>query len=77
MTRAAFLAKYEAILQAKYPWAASPEKRDRFMSTVVDTLNRQKPGGPWNPAGPTTVEAWRAIGGAGTPTMKALRALPH
>jgi hypothetical protein len=77
MTRAAFLQHYEALLESKYPWAVSPEKRASFMAKIIDTLDREKPGGPWNPDGPTTVDAWRAIGGRGKPSMKALRALPH
>ena len=77
MTRAAFLQCYEAILKSKYPWAADARKRAGFMKQIANTLDRQKPGGTWNPDGPTTVEAWRATGGVGKPTMKALRALPH
>ena len=43
------------------------------MLSVRATL--RGPVATWNFDGPATVAAWRAIGGKGKPTLKALRAL--
>lgn len=74
MTREDFLREYEAQLVAHYPWAQDNTRRARFMSAVVATI--EGPGSPWNFHGAATTAAWQAIGGKGTPTRKALRALP-
>lgn len=73
MSRAAFLAAYRAELIAMYPWAQDAARLERFMGTVVDTLDG--PGSPWHHEGDAVTAAWRNIGGKGKPTKKALREL--
>lgn len=72
MTQAAFIAAYQSELTARYPWAADPEKLARFLGSVAGTLNG---GATWNHDEEAVTAAWRAIGGKGKPTLKALRAL--
>ena len=74
MTRAAFLAAYRRGLVAWAPWAQDTGKLDRFMESVAETISTTRK--TWIHDGPTTINAWRAIGGKGRPTLKALRALP-
>lgn len=74
MTKSAFLTTYRAELLARYPWARDVAKLDRFMASVERTITTLAQ--PWNKDGTATVAAWRAIGGKGEPTYKALRALP-
>lgn len=74
-TREAFLAAYRERL-ASLGWAAEPEKLERFMAIVGKAL-RGDPSGNWSPTGQEhAAAAWKAIGGKGKPTMKALKALP-
>lgn len=75
MTKAQFLTALRAELLAHYgeQWASDPEKLQRFMvrtTEMLDTVSTTV-----NIEGPAFVEAWRAIGGKGRPTYKALRAL--
>ena len=72
MTKQAFLAAYRDAIAA-YPWAADAAKLDKFMASVAATL--EGPRATWNHAGDAVTAAWRAIGGKGKPTLKALRAL--
>ena len=73
MTKAAFLQEYESAVVSGYPWAKDAAKLKTFMIKVKETL--AGPCAPWDFHGPSTVTAWRAIGGKGQPTLKALRAL--
>ena len=72
MTKVDFYIAYRAKLVATYPWAANVDKLERFMNGVEETLNG---GSRWNHDGEAVTAAWRAIGGKGKPTLKALRAL--
>lgn len=69
MTKQAFLAAYRDALAL----AADAAKLDRFMVSVAATL--EGPRATWNHDGDAVTAAWRAIGGKGKPTLKALRAL--
>lgn len=73
MTREEFLAAYRAALVDAYMWASDDAHLSRFMDSVQRTLNGAS---AWNHDGDAVVTAWRAIGGKGKPTLKALRALP-
>ncbi len=73
VTRAAFLAAYREAL-AVYPWAADAARLARFLASCDATLSTDR--ATWNHDGDAVVAAWRAIGGKGRPTLKALRALP-
>lgn len=76
MTREKFTEVLRALIIERYPWASDAEKLARFMAAVDRTLSGSAEGPYWNPDGDTTRDAWRAIGGKGRPTRKALRALP-
>ena len=73
MDRNAFLTAYRAELLARYPWAQDAAKLHRFMESVEMSIS----GGAktWNNDGEAVTAAWRAIGGKGKPTYKALCAL--
>ncbi len=73
MTQEHFLTTYKACLIKTYQWARISGKLDTFMESVADTLNGTQ--NLWNNQGDCVVAAWKAIGGIGTPTYKALRAL--
>lgn len=73
MTKAAFLHQYEVELRARYAWTLNAEKHQRFMDSVCATITTDAKS--WNHDGEAVVAAWRAIGGKGKPTLKALRAL--
>lgn len=75
VTRADWLAAYRAELIARYDWATAPSARlARFLTSVEQTLAGEAT--TWNHDGVAVTAAWRALGGKGTPTLKALRALP-
>lgn len=74
MTRQDFLTAYRAELLKTYPWAQDSDRLARFMSGVEATLTG--PRATWNHDGECVVSAWRAIGGKGKPTLKALRGMP-
>ena len=74
MTRNAFLAAYADELRSRYPWARDPLRLHKFVVGVRVTLNGAN---TWDHDGPAVTAAWRAIGGKGRATLKALRALPH
>lgn len=73
MTKDAFVSEYRAALLANYAWAQDAEKLERFLATVRRTLDTGV--AHWNKDGEAVVRAWRAIGGKGKPTYKALYAL--
>ncbi len=73
MTKSKFLEAYEAELLANHAWAADAGRRAKFMAGVRDTLTGHR--ASWNFDGPSTVAAWRAIGGKGKQSLKALRDL--
>ena len=73
MTKEDFFRAYEAELLKAYAWATDTDRRHKFMLSVRTTLVSSV--ATWNFDGPATVAAWRAIGGKGKPTLKALRAL--
>lgn len=73
MTKNDFLRAYEAEVLKAYAWATDTDRRHKFMLSVRATL--RGPATTWSFDGPATREAWRAIGGKGKPTLKALRAL--
>lgn len=73
MTRANFLREYEKNLKSTYAWAADAAKLERFMASCKNTVEG---GVGWSHEGPAITAAWRAVGGKGKPTLKALRALP-
>ena len=69
----AFLAAYRRELQSLYPWARDEDKLANFLQSARTTLTTKA--SVWNHDGPAVAAAWRAVGGKGTPTLKALRAL--
>lgn len=73
MTKAAFLAAYEFQLMARYTWARDTAKLTRFLAAAAETISTTRSN--WNHDGEAVTAAWRAIGGKGRPTLKALRGL--
>jgi hypothetical protein len=71
MTKSLFLRAYREKLSA-LPWASNPDKLERFLESCRATLEGAS---TWQYDGELSVKAWRAIGGKGKPTLKALRAL--
>jgi hypothetical protein len=74
MTKQNFMDKYRALCASTYDWAQDAARLDRAMELVRVTLTTDR--APWNHNGECVTLAWRAIGGKGKPTRKALRALP-
>ena len=72
MTKEAFLRAYKEALVLRYAWPSDQAKLDRFMASVEATLNGAN---TWAHEGDAVTAAWRAVGGKGNPTKKALRAL--
>ena len=76
MTREKFIAAYRAFAVANYAWTADAAKLDSFLSDSVEpTLSTERTLWIWD--GPGSKAAWKAIGGKGKMTLKALRALPE
>ena len=74
-TKAAWLAAYRARLEV-YGWAREPEKLERFMASVRETITTDR--ATWNHSSSDMGrEAWRDVGCKGKMTLKALRALPQ
>ena len=73
MSKHAFIEAYRTVIVREYPWARDQAKLERFMAACASTLAGET--ADWNHVGPAVTEAYRAIGGKGTPTLKALRAL--
>ena len=74
MTKAGFLAAYRAALLEAYPWAKDAERLEKFMDAARADLAGAAACVDWT--GAAVLQVWRAIGGKGRPTRKALRALP-
>jgi hypothetical protein len=72
MTKEQFITIYREKVSA-LPWANDSEKLQRFIQSASDTIENKA--NSWNFNGPSSVAAWREIGGKGNPTLKALRAL--
>ena len=73
MTKISFLTEYKKELVSTFVWAQDEAKLDRFMASCAQTING--PSNTWNHDGECVKRAWKAIGGKGRPTLKALRAL--
>lgn len=73
MTKRAFMVEIERELRSRYTWTADEAKLDRFLSSVRATVDG---GLTWNKDGEAAAAAWKAIGGKGKLTYKALHALP-
>jgi hypothetical protein len=71
MNKTSFLSEYRKSVSA-LPWASNSDKLERFMESCRATLDGAS---TWQYDGELCVKAWRAIGGKGKPTLKALRAL--
>ena len=74
MQKRLFLTFLRAEISARYAWAQDVAKLDRFVSHMRETIHGDK--NLVNLDGDAVTAAWRAIGGKGKPTYKALRALP-
>lgn len=76
MSRAAFLAAYEAALIRSFAWAREDSaKLARFMAQVAQSCRGEA--SQWTSWGAAVAQdTWLAIGGKGRVTIKALRALP-
>ena len=72
MTKDGFATALQTELVTRYAWAQDADKLARFMASVRATLDG---GMTWNNDGDAALAAWRAIGGKGKPTYKALHAL--
>ncbi len=76
MTKNAFLDMYRAVLvdmHGGYGWAGDATRLERFMASAAATINAEATS--WDHTGEAANRAWRAIGGKGKPSLKALRAL--
>lgn len=67
-----FLEEYRAQLIKTYTWAQDEAKLEKYMASVYGTLTGAN---TWHHKGDAVTAAWRAIGGKGVPTLKALRGL--
>jgi hypothetical protein len=76
MTKTKFMAALRAELINRYEWTKTPGKLGSFMESVKETIAGGM-GNIWNKDGEASEAAWKAIGGKGKPTYKALRALPE
>lgn len=74
MTKTEFLKTYETLL-SDLPWARVPGKLETFMSSCRETITG--PVATWQHDGKLSQSAWRAIGGHGRVTLRALRSLPN
>ncbi|NBW23492.1 MAG: hypothetical protein EBR82_87680, partial [Caulobacteraceae bacterium] len=72
MTKQKFITIYREKVLALAP-AIDSEILERFMQSVSDTIENKA--NNWKFNGPSSVAAWREIGGKGKLTLKALRAL--
>lgn len=76
MNKKAYFAELEKGLAA-YPWAQDPAKLERYMKVARECLEPEGSGISFEIKGVAAMAAWRAIGGKGKPSYKALRALPE
>lgn len=74
-SQASFLASYHDVLRARYVWAQDDSKLALYMLSVKRTI--EGPEKTWNHDGEAVTATWRIMGGKGTPSLKALRALPR
>lgn len=72
MQRSDFIKEYRLSLARVYPWAGNGMKLDAYIASVRETLSG---GNSWHHLGDCVTAAWKAIGGQGKPSLKALRAL--
>lgn len=75
MTKTNFIAALRSELIKRYDWTKDATRLERFMDGVKATIDGDH--GCWNKDGEASEAAWKAIGGKGKPTYKALRALPE
>lgn len=73
-TKQQFLCAYRNHIIASYAWASDEAKLNRFLESVEATIKTTQ--APWDFHGAAVKKAWHNIGGKGSPTLKALRALP-
>lgn len=69
-----FLSEYRAGVITEYPWAQDTAKLDRFMQSVERTIRTEA--ATWNHDSAVAKRVYKAIGGVGAYSRKALRALP-
>lgn len=67
-----FIDGYRAELIKTYPWARDQEKLAKFMLSVRMTCESNAKS--WLHTGECVTTAWKAHGGKGVPSLKALRA---
>lgn len=73
MSKEKFIELYKIELLKMYDWAKDEKKLERFLANVKITISTNT--APWNHTGEAVNAAWKAMGGKGKPTLKALRAL--
>jgi hypothetical protein len=76
MTKVEYYDALRCELETRYAWAQDDEATlARYMTVVRESLEESAaPGYQYD--GEASKAAWRAVGGKGVPTLKALRALP-
>ena len=74
-TKTNFIAALRSELIKRYDWTKNEARLNHFMEGVKDTIY-SRGDSRWNKDGEASEAAWKAIGGKGKPTYKALRALP-
>ena len=74
MTKAKFIAAYRERIVATYAWATNTGQLNDLMASVDVTLRSDRTTWVWD--GPMSKAVWKALGGKGKMTLKALRALP-
>lgn len=74
LTKRSFIKLYREKLIALCPWAKDEAKLDKFMASVIGTIQGEN---TWNRDGEAALAAWRELGGKGKITLKALRELPN
>lgn len=78
MNRTAFVKEMTArLIAAGYAWTADPVKLATYIDAMNTTIAPDSTRNPWAHDGAIAQAAWKAIGGKGKPTLKALRALPN
>jgi hypothetical protein len=70
-----FLEALRKEIRARYLWAADEVRLSKFMLSAEHTIYGVA--NTWNKDGDAATAAWRAIGGKGKPTYKALRELEN
>jgi hypothetical protein len=75
MTRSEFIKFYRVYVCMTYDWTNDAHRFEGFMAKVNETLTTDRTTWKWNDNGAKV--AWKAIGGKGKLTLKALRAMPE